>query len=65
MNQIKSSDKICYNCKNLVWLVALGQGIRCGHPTKVEEGKIPPLVPSRFHTCEVFEFKIEPKYLDN
>lgn len=59
--QIKNSDKICYNCQYLAWLIGVGQGIRCGHQTKKEEGKIPPLVPSRFHTCDLFEFNIKPK----
>lgn len=61
ISQIKSTDKICCNCKQLVWLIALGQGLRCGHQTKQEEEKMPPLIPSRFHTCELFEFRIEIK----
>lgn len=62
MNEhIKPSDKICYNCKHLSWLIGVGQGLRCSHKSKREEGKMPPLVPSRFHTCELFEFKIETK----
>jgi len=61
MTQIKSTDKICCNCKHLLWLIGLGQGLRCGHKTKREGGNTHPFVPSRFHTCELFEFKIEPK----
>jgi len=61
MTQIKSSDKICFNCKHLAWLIGVGQGLRCGHKTKREEGKMAPLIPSRFHTCELFEFKTKPK----
>ncbi len=57
IRQIKDSDKICYNCKYLAWLIGVGQGLRCGHKTKRKDGEMAPLVPSRFHTCELFEFK--------
>lgn len=60
-NQIKPTDRICYNCKHLSWLIGVGQGLRCGHKTKREEGQIAPLVPSRFHTCVLFEYKEEPR----
>lgn len=56
MTQIKSTDKICNNCKYLGWMIEIGQGLRCGHQTNSkDEGKISPLVPSRFYTCEQFE----------
>jgi len=61
MIQVKPTDKICNNCKHLEHLIGIGQGLRCGHQTKRVEGKIHPLVPSRYHTCELFEFKIESK----
>ena len=54
---IKPTDKICYNCNYLGWHIALGLGLRCWHPARKEEGKIGPLVPGRFHTCELFEYK--------
>ncbi len=57
INQIKPNDQICYNCRYIVWLTALGQGLRCSHPTTRVEGKLPPLIPSMFHTCELFESK--------
>jgi len=52
--EIKPNEKICYNCKYLAWLISVGQGLRCGHPDKRKEDKLPELVPSRFHTCELF-----------
>lgn len=61
MKEIKTTDKICYNCKYLAWLIALGGGLRCKHPTKSEKGKMWPLVPGRNHTCELFEPKIPDK----
>ena len=51
----KPDEKVCFNCKYMAWLVALGQGIRC--TLDKEEGKMPPLVPSRWHTCNKFEKK--------
>lgn len=50
-DKIKQDDKVCYNCKNMIWLVGIGQGVRCGK-------KNPPLnyIPSLSHTCEHFEF---------
>lgn len=59
MEKIKNTDKICFNCKYFAWLVGIGQGIRCFHETKKIKGKISPTVPSRYHTCELFEFKIK------
>ena len=55
MSQIKPTDNICYNCKYLSWMIGIGQGLRCGK--QAEKGKMSPLVPSRFHTCEFFESK--------
>ena len=42
-------EKICYNCKNLLWLVGIGQGIKCGLDKKS--------LPSRWYTCDKFELK--------
>ena len=51
---IKEDEKVCYNCKHLAWLIGVGQGLRCSNPKK---GKVPEIVPSRQHTCELFEIK--------
>jgi len=26
----KPSEKVCYNCKHICWLIGVGQGLRCG-----------------------------------
>jgi|LakMenEpi03Aug12_release.lakeMendotaPanAssembly.Ray.scaffolds.fasta_scaffold3006855_2 hypothetical protein len=44
-------EKICYNCKNLLWLVGIGQGIKCDLDKKS--------LPSRYYTCDNFEIKNE------
>ena len=58
-NQIKQTDRICYNCKYLSWLIGVGLGLRCSHESKRKAGEMPPLVPGRFHTCELFENELE------
>ena len=40
-------------------MVGIGQGIRCSYGYKYEKGVWPPKIPSRFHTFEHFELKIE------
>ena len=47
-------EKVCYNCKHLAWLIGVGQGLRCSNPKK---GLPPEVVPSKTHTCELFEIK--------
>ena len=47
----KPGQKVCFNCKHLLWLVALGQGASCGIDKKS--------IPSRYHSCPKFEFKIK------
>ena len=53
----KPSEKVCYNCKNICWLIGVGQGLRCGASGG---GKIP----SRWHTCDKFESKVESRKKD-
>lgn len=57
MNQIKPEDKVCYNCKHLLWMIGIGQGLRCGHPKERGDLKFPPIIPKRTHTCGLFETK--------
>jgi len=47
----KPDQNVCFNCKHLWWLVAIGQGARCGIDKKY--------IPSRYHSCPKFEFKIK------
>lgn len=55
----KPDERVCYNCIHMLWLVALGVGVRCGH--KIEKDKAPPMIPHLRHTCEKFESKFELK----
>ncbi len=50
--QIQPDEKVCYNCKHMVWLVGLGQGIRC---SKILINGLAQIVPSRRHSCDLFE----------
>lgn len=61
MPNFNPKDKICFNCKYVSNMIAIGQGLRCSHPSKREEGKMPPTIPSRSHTCELFEYDVQPK----
>lgn len=60
-DKIDPSEKVCYNCKHLVWLVALGQGIRCTLPKEGTDERSYKLIHSRRHTCESFVPKHENK----
>ncbi len=45
----KPDEKVCFNCKHILWMVALGQGVKCALDKKD--------IPSRFHTCNNFDPK--------
>lgn len=57
----KYPDRCCARCTHVWWLVALGLGARCGHPTQRVENKLGPLLPSPTHVCELFEPKKIPR----
>jgi len=59
MRNIKSTDRICINCRYVRNGIALGLGLRCQHPEVMGETKKPQLVPSRFHTCKLYETTIK------
>jgi hypothetical protein len=42
-------EKVCFNCTNMLWMVGIGQGLKCS----LTMGNIE----NRRHTCEKFEFK--------
>jgi len=46
-----ADEKVCFNCKYMLWLVGVGQGLKCEIDKKA--------IPSRFYTCDKFEFKIK------
>lgn len=50
MNQ-SPDQKVCFNCSNMLWLVGVGQGVKCRLDFKS--------IDSRYHSCEKFEMKIE------
>lgn len=45
----KPDEKVCFNCKNMLWMVGLGLGIKCRIDNKSLD--------SRFFSCEKFEKK--------
>ncbi len=47
------TDRCCYNCKHLLWMIGVGQGLRCGIEFKKKNIK-PPTVPSIGHVCDQF-----------
>lgn len=49
-----ADQKICHNCKHLLSMIALGQGLRCGHPNKTPRNY---MIPSKWSTCEMFKMK--------
>jgi hypothetical protein len=53
---IKPSEKVCYNCKYLAWMIGVGQGLRCSHHDNQDKLQ---MIPNMKHTCEKFE--INPK----
>jgi hypothetical protein len=50
-------ERVCYNCKHMIWLVGVGQGVRCGFNSS--PNKMPPIIPSLRHTCNKFKFNNE------
>ena len=52
----KSDEKVCFNCQNMLWLVGVGQGVKCGLTMKA--------ISSRYYTCDKFEFKSGGSYDD-
>ena len=54
MNDNPESDEIvCYNCKYMMWLVGLGQGLKCSDIRNYKDNKFFN-IPSRRHTCGYF-----------
>lgn len=44
-------EKVCFNCENLLWLVGIGQGLKCDLNKKS--------IPSRYYTCDKFQKRIK------
>ena len=47
-------ERVCFNCEHMLWLVALGLGVRCKHPAN-HQGDGLFAIPSRRYSCEHFE----------
>lgn len=45
------NEKVCFNCKHMLWMVGIGQGVKCDLNKKS--------IPSRYYSCEKFEKKIK------
>jgi hypothetical protein len=56
---IKPDEKVCFNCKHLAWMVALGLGVECLHPANRQPNGRQMKIRSSWHTCEHFESKRE------
>lgn len=48
-----SDEKVCYNCKHMLWMVGIGAGVRC------DIHNPPKMIPHLRYTCKNFEFKNE------
>lgn len=42
-------EKVCFNCINMMWMVGIGQGVKCRLTMKN--------IPSRLYTCDEFKYK--------
>lgn len=51
------TEEVCFNCKHMLWLVGLGQGVKCRNEKNMRKGKMLS-IPSRWHNCELFERKV-------
>ena len=46
-HSFRTTDKCCYNCDNLMWLIGVGQGLRCGIDKKT--------IPGIYYVCDNFK----------
>jgi hypothetical protein len=65
----ESQQNTCQHCKYIMWLIGVGQGLRCANQKNKDmrwieregnQARVGPLLPSRNFTCENFE-KEEPQ----
>ena len=56
---IGCEEKVCNNCRYMLWLVGVGVGVKCGNDKNKVDGKLDN-IPSRQHTCEYFIMKYVP-----
>lgn len=51
------TSEFCKDCKFVVWMVGIGQGIRCQHPKLYKPGEEPLPVISSIEDCRMKEKK--------
>jgi hypothetical protein len=49
-------QRVCLNCRFLLWMVGIGQGVQCVHPANETDGKFLN-IPYRSYSCEHFSKK--------
>ncbi len=50
-HSFKSTDRCCFNCDHLLWMIGIGQGLRCGNDIDRS------LIPGIYHVCDDFSGK--------
>ena len=53
---VSKFEKACNNCKYMLWMVGVGQGVKCRNDKNKVDGKLYN-IPSRRHVCEYFKAK--------
>jgi hypothetical protein len=51
------SERVCYNCRYMLWMVGIGLGVQCAHIANKPLDKPYFPIPSRWYSCEYFKFK--------
>ena len=46
----RPDEKVCFNCRYMMWMVAIGHGVQCRHPENEEDGKMFK-IPARDYSC--------------
>lgn len=58
----KPHERVCYNCKYMLWMVGIGMGVCCGYEYHTKGDKhvgMPEKIPHLGHTCDKFKFRNE------
>ena len=53
VQNLSPEEKVCFNCKFLIWSVGLGLGVRCA----ARDGFRMPS--TRSYTCELFQYEVD------
>lgn len=52
---VRPDERVCFNCRHVVWMVAIGRGVECHAEENRDPAGNPFRVSSRRYTCEHFE----------